>query len=71
MQRSTVNSVSLTAAQRLSVLVTAKNDTRLNYNMHADMNTDMFDKVPPELQPSKSSFVNLKVASNTKSDSFF
>lgn len=70
MQRSTVNSVSLTAAQRLSVLVTAKNDTRLNYNMHADMNTDMFDTVPPELQPSKSSFVNLKVASN-KSDSFF
>ncbi|KAJ8663340.1 hypothetical protein O0I10_000579 [Lichtheimia ornata] len=50
-QRSTVNSVTLTAAQRVSVLVTAKNDTSLNYNMHADMNTDMFDKVPPELQP--------------------
>ncbi|CDH52652.1 iron transport multicopper oxidase fio1 [Lichtheimia corymbifera JMRC:FSU:9682] len=50
-QRSTVNSVTLTAAQRVSVLVTANNDTSLNYNMHADMNTDMFDKVPPELQP--------------------
>ena len=52
-QRHTVTSVSLTAAQRISVLVTAKNDTSLNYYMHADMNTDMFDTVPPELQPSK------------------
>ncbi|KAI8144976.1 multicopper oxidase-domain-containing protein [Fennellomyces sp. T-0311] len=50
-QRHTVDSVSLTAAQRLSVLVTAKNETLLNYYMHADMNTDMFDKIPPDLQP--------------------
>lgn len=52
-ERTTVNSVYLTAAQRLSVLVTAKNSTDLNYYMHADMDTDMFDTVPANLQPSK------------------
>ncbi|KAI9012628.1 Cupredoxin [Phycomyces nitens] len=49
-QRTTVKSVYLTAAQRISVLVTAKNSTNLNYYMHADMNTDMFDTIPENLQ---------------------
>ncbi|KAI7869586.1 Cupredoxin [Spinellus fusiger] len=49
-QRTTVQSIYLTAAQRISVLVTAKNTTNLNYFMHADMNTDMFDTVPDNLK---------------------
>lgn len=48
-QRQTVKSVYLTAAQRVSVLVTAKNTTNMNYLMHADMNIDMFDKLPEDL----------------------
>ncbi|KAI8363888.1 multicopper oxidase-domain-containing protein [Blakeslea trispora] len=48
-QRKTVKSVYLTAAQRVSVLVTAKNSTDINYYMHADMNTDMFDILPEDL----------------------
>ncbi|KAI9483639.1 MAG: multicopper oxidase-domain-containing protein [Benjaminiella poitrasii] len=48
-QRHTVKSVYLTAAQRISVLVTAKNTTDTNYYMHADMNTDMFDVLPDDL----------------------
>ncbi|KAL0074534.1 multicopper oxidase [Phycomyces blakesleeanus] len=49
-QRTTVKSLYLTAAQRISVLVTAKNATNLNYYMHADMNTDMFDTISDSLQ---------------------
>ena len=44
--------ISITAAQRYSVLVTARNDTSSNWAIHANMDTDMFDTVPPELQPS-------------------
>ncbi|KAF7731926.1 ferroxidase fet3 [Apophysomyces ossiformis] len=50
-ERTTVSSVYLSAAQRLSVLVKAKNDTSLNYYMHADMDTTMFDTVPDDLKP--------------------
>ncbi|KAJ2961495.1 hypothetical protein NQZ79_g3313 [Umbelopsis isabellina] len=49
-QRQTVDNIFLAAAQRYSVLVTAKNDTSFNYYMHADMNPDMFDTVPDDLQ---------------------
>jgi iron transport multicopper oxidase len=48
-QRTTVQSVYITAAQRVSVLVTAKNTTDTNYYIHADMNTDMYDTVPDNL----------------------
>lgn len=48
-QRQTVQSVYLTTAQRISVLVTAKNTTDTNYYIHADMNSDMFDTVPSDL----------------------
>ncbi|CAO3679408.1 unnamed protein product [Umbelopsis ramanniana] len=48
-QRKTVDNIFLTAAQRYSVLITAKNDTSMNYLMHADMNPDMFDSVPDDL----------------------
>ncbi|KAL1917392.1 uncharacterized protein VTP21DRAFT_5048 [Calcarisporiella thermophila] len=49
--RTTVTGFPITAAQRYSVLVTAKNTTDKNYLIHADMDTTMFDSVPPELNP--------------------
>ncbi|KAI8065800.1 Cupredoxin [Gongronella butleri] len=49
-QMTPVDSVYLTAAQRISVLVTAKNDTSLNYLLHADMDSVMFDKLPEDLK---------------------
>lgn len=48
-QRAPVQSIYLTAAQRISVLVTAKNTTDTNYYMHADLNTDMYDTIPDDL----------------------
>ncbi|KAL0091079.1 multicopper oxidase [Phycomyces blakesleeanus] len=48
-ERKTVDSIYLTAAQRISVLVTAKNSTELNYLFHADMDIDMFDILPEDL----------------------
>lgn len=44
--------ISLTAAQRYSVLVTARNDTSANWAIHANMDTTMFDTMPPALNPS-------------------
>jgi iron transport multicopper oxidase len=53
--------VSITVAQRYSVLVTARNDTSENWVIHANMDTVMFDKVPPLLKPSGFSPVSLPV----------
>ncbi|KAF9172751.1 hypothetical protein BGX21_010796 [Mortierella sp. AD011] len=39
----------ISAAQRYSVLVTAKNDTSYNYLIHGDMDPMMFDSVPDDL----------------------
>jgi len=41
----------LTAAQRFSVLVTAKNDTSRNFAFVGSMDEDMFDAVPDGLNP--------------------
>ena len=49
-----VDLLSLTVAQRYSVLVTALNDTTANWAVHANMDTTMFDTVPDTLNPSKS-----------------
>ncbi|KAI7887280.1 Cupredoxin [Mucor mucedo] len=46
-----VDSLYMTAAQRFSVLVTAKNTTDTNFYMHADMDTVMFDSLPEGLNP--------------------
>ncbi|KAL0958079.1 hypothetical protein HGRIS_000255 [Hohenbuehelia grisea] len=43
--------LSVTVAQRYSVLVTARNDTSANWAIHANMDADMFDTVPPGLNP--------------------
>ncbi|KDQ13082.1 hypothetical protein BOTBODRAFT_33956 [Botryobasidium botryosum FD-172 SS1] len=42
--------IPLSIAQRYSVLVTARNDTSNNWAIHANMDPDMFDQVPPTLQ---------------------
>ncbi|KAI1309734.1 hypothetical protein EDD11_003986 [Mortierella claussenii] len=49
-ERTKVSSFPITAAQRYSVLVTAKADASHNYILHADMDPAMFDVVPDELQ---------------------
>jgi iron transport multicopper oxidase len=50
----TVPGIQITTAQRVSVLVTAKNTTNKNFAMVAAMDTDMFDVVPEGLNPSVS-----------------
>lgn len=45
-----VDSISISVAQRYSVLVTALNSTDSNYLFHANFDYVMFDKVPPALQ---------------------
>lgn len=52
-QESPIDVLSVTVAQRYSVLVTARNDTSSNWAIHANMDTDMFDVVPDTLNPSK------------------
>ena len=47
-----VKMLSVTVAQRYSILVTARNDSNSNWAIHANMDTDMFDTVPPALNPS-------------------
>jgi iron transport multicopper oxidase len=49
----TVPAVDLTTAQRVSVLVTAKNTSNQNFAMVGAMDTDMFDTVPEGLNPSR------------------
>ena len=51
----TVPAIDVTTAQRVSVLVTAKNTTDKNFAMVGAMDTDMFDTVPDGLNPSNSS----------------
>ncbi|KAH0565751.1 hypothetical protein GP486_000848 [Trichoglossum hirsutum] len=41
----------VTAAQRYSVLLTTKNDTNTNFAFVGSMDQDLFDKVPPGLNP--------------------
>lgn len=53
-EESPIDLISLTVAQRYSVLVTARNDTSANWAIHANMDTDMFDTVPDTLNPSTS-----------------
>jgi iron transport multicopper oxidase len=48
----TVPAIELATAQRVSVLITAKNTTDKNFAMVGAMDTDMFDVVPDTLNPS-------------------
>lgn len=45
-----IDYVTLSVAQRYSVLVQARNDTSQNWLMHANMDPEMFDQVPDALQ---------------------
>ncbi|WFD32006.1 hypothetical protein MSPP1_003048 [Malassezia sp. CBS 17886] len=40
----------ISVAQRYSVLVTARNDTNNNWLVHANMDPDMFDQIPDDLE---------------------
>ncbi|KAJ7512531.1 Fet3 protein [Mycena galericulata] len=46
-----IDLVTVTVAQRYSILVTARNDTSANWAIHANMDPTMFDTVPPTLNP--------------------
>ncbi|KAJ7669291.1 Fet3 protein [Mycena polygramma] len=52
-----IDLVTLTVAQRYSVLVTARNDTAANWAVHANMDTDMFDTVPDSLNPNSTASI--------------
>ncbi|KAI0360410.1 Fet3 protein [Trametes cingulata] len=56
-EESPIDLISITVAQRYSVLVTARNDTNANWAIHANMDTDMFDTVPDTLQPNITSSI--------------
>ena len=49
-----VDFLTLSVAQRYSVLVTARNDTLQNYLVHANFDDSMFDTVPEGLTLSAS-----------------
>ena len=51
-----VPEIELAAAQRVSVLVTAKNTTNQNFAIVGAMDTDMFDILPPSLNSSTNFF---------------
>jgi len=57
--------VSITVAQRYSILVTARNDTSSNWVIHANMDTDMFDKVPADLNPNITSSITYNTSVST------
>ncbi|KAI0824829.1 Fet3 protein [Trametes gibbosa] len=56
-EESPIDLISITVAQRYSVLITARNDTNANWAIHANMDTDMFDTVPPALNPNVTSSI--------------
>ncbi|KIM88113.1 Ferroxidase [Piloderma croceum F 1598] len=56
-QKSPIDVLSIATAQRYSVLVTARNDTSLNWAVHANMMTSMFSEVPRSLNPNITSSI--------------
>ncbi|KAJ7098323.1 Fet3 protein [Mycena epipterygia] len=52
-----IDLLTLTVAQRYSVLVTARNDSTANWAVHANMDTDMFDTVPDTLNPNSTASI--------------
>ncbi|KAF8838947.1 Fet3 protein [Paxillus ammoniavirescens] len=52
-----VDMLSLSAAQRYSVLVQARTDASSNWMIHANMDTTMFDRVPSTLNPNITSSI--------------
>jgi len=56
-EASPIDLIGITVAQRYSILVTARNDTSSNWVIHANMDTTMFDVVPPTLNPNITSSI--------------
>ncbi|PWN26507.1 putative Fer1-iron transport multicopper oxidase [Jaminaea rosea] len=52
-----IDRISLSVAQRYSILVTAKNTTDTNYGMHINMDPVMFDTVPDSLKLNVTSLI--------------
>ncbi|KAJ7033166.1 Fet3 protein [Mycena alexandri] len=52
-----IDLVTVTVAQRYSILVTARNDTTANWAVHANMDTNMFDTVPDTLNPNSTASI--------------
>ncbi|KAG7097676.1 hypothetical protein E1B28_005002 [Marasmius oreades] len=67
-EESPINMLSVTVAQRYSVLVTARDDTNSNWAIHANMNTDMFDSIPPALNPNITSSVTYSASASLTSE---
>ena len=64
-EESPIDLISITVAQRYSILVTARNDTTAsNWAIHANMDTDMFDTVPEALNPVRDIFLPRTVSSS-------
>ncbi|KAI9460784.1 Fet3 ferroxidase [Boletus coccyginus] len=56
--------LSLSVAQRYSILVQARNDSSSNWMIHADMDTTMFDQVPSTLQTNLTSSITYATGQN-------
>ncbi|KAL9939966.1 hypothetical protein V8E36_000671 [Tilletia maclaganii] len=65
-----VDALTVAVAQRYSVLVTARNDTAApqNWGLHANMDPDMFDVVPDDLQLNVTATVGYPGATELGSD---
>ncbi|KAF8956295.1 Fet3 protein [Flammula alnicola] len=61
-EESSIDLISVTVAQRYSVLVTARNDTSANWAIHANMDTTMFDRVPAALNPNITTSITYNVS---------
>ncbi|KAL0568315.1 ferroxidase fet3 [Marasmius crinis-equi] len=67
-EESPTSMLSVTVAQRYSVLVTARNDSSSNWVIHANMDTDMFDTVPPALNPNITSSITYSTSASLTSE---
>ncbi|KAK7434374.1 ferroxidase fet3 [Stygiomarasmius scandens] len=65
-----IDMISVSVAQRYSILVTARNDTSANWAIHANMDTDMFDTVPDALNPNVTSSISYSSSASLTDNGF-
>ncbi|OMH79003.1 Iron transport multicopper oxidase fio1 [Zancudomyces culisetae] len=65
-QMVTAESIEISPGQRVSFLITTKNDTNHNYLIHADMDPDYFDSVPDYLHLNLTATLKYSELSNSK-----
>lgn len=63
-----IDRISLSVAQRYSILVTAKNTTDNNYGMHINMDPVMFDQVPDDLKLNVTSLIEYNASAPTAAE---